>query len=223
MTIILHPNPDNCTTTWLHFLLGYLNSEISWLWLRSTNPQDPKVLPKWRQEDIESVRVPVAIGELNIIPIAVLAHRISQCLASGYFALQSPAVRDMRWQLLARLGRALNLSENNMNLILDFLDEDISAPYRPFKYPKRIPPLKFIELPDRPIAEAGKPGDLWETAPLSDDERRRKEEWEDRINGPLPHIYDVVPDPQQVELVDRLEEFSSHLDRIEEILKKQMH
>lgn len=216
--IVFLPDHGRCNSPFLHFLLGYLNSEISWFWLRLLNAQDPAVLPKWRQADIENLPVPANLREEEIIPIAVLAHRISQCLASGYFDLKHSKIQEMHDHLLARFGRALHLSEDDVNLILDFLDEDISAQYRPFKYPKRMPPLEFIEIPDQP----SQGDDLVDKALLSDEERRRRrDEWEDRINGPLPDIYEVVPDPEQSRLVDRLEEFSNRLDRMEEILKKQ--
>ena len=222
MVIVFLPDHGRCDSAFLHFLLGYLNSEICWFWLRLLNPQDPEILPKWRQADIENLLVPANLKEEEITAIAVLSHRISQCLASGYFHLNDPRIQEMRYQLIARFGRALQLSEDDVNHILDFLDEDISAQYRPFRYPRRMPPLEFIELPDRPIARDRKTGDLLDAAPLSGEERRARDDWEDRINGPLPDIYEVVPDPEQTQLVDRLEEFSNRLDRLEEMLKKKM-
>ena len=220
--VVFVPAPQRCSSVELHFILGYLNSPISWFLLRQSNPQDLSFQPQWRQSDSKKVQVPIGLEERDIVPIAVLAHRISQCLASGYFDLEHPKIIAMRRQLLARFGRALQLSDDEVNHILDFLDEDISAPYRPFRYPRRMPPLEFIELPDRPIARGRRTGDLLETAPLSDEERRARDDWEDRINGPLPDIYEVVPDPEQTQLVDRLEEFSNRLDRLEEMLKKKM-
>jgi hypothetical protein len=220
--VVFVPDRQKCSSLDLHYLLGYLNCEISWFWLRQINPQDLALQPQWRQADIQNLLVAVRLHEMDTISIALLAHRISQCLASGYFDLEQPKIIAMRRQLLARFGRALHLSEDDVNHILDFLDEDISAPYRPFRYPRRMPPLEFIELPDRPIARGRKTGDLLDTAPPSDEERRRRDEWEDRINGPLPDIYEIVPDSEQTRLVDRLEEFSNRLDGLEEMLKKKM-
>jgi hypothetical protein len=222
MVIVFQPDHSKCDSAFLHFLLGYLNSEICWFWLRLSNAQDPTVFPKWRQPDIADLCVPTSLKEHEIISIAVLAHRVSQCLASGYFGLDDPKIQNMRFQLLARIARALQLSEDEVNQILEFLNDNISSPYRPFRYAKEMPPLHFIELPERPAVTVETRSDLLAAMPPSDDDRRQKDEWEDRINGPLPDIYEVVPDPEQTALVEQLEKFSSRLDQFEQILRKRM-
>jgi len=216
--IVCLPRPTSCTKEALHFLLGYLNSEIGWMWFRSANPQDPAYMPSIRQRELEELWVPTHVDENEVVRIAVLSHRIAQTLASGYVGVDDERIVGMRQQLLVRLARLLELSEDDVNLIVDFLDERHSVAERPFKYPKRVPPVPFVELPDRPQAR-GRVGALLESLPLAPDEERDRDEWEDIINGPLPDIYEHEVDDNDLRLGRELRAFEERLARIESLLE----
>ena len=216
--IVCHPSPRTCDSVFLHFLLGYLNSEVGWFWFRLTNPQDPSYMPSLRQADLESLWVPVQVDAVAMTQVAVLSHRIAQTLASGYFPPHHERIVAMRRQLLARIAKLLDLCGKDVNLILQFLDESHSVAERPFKSPRRIPPVPVVELPTRPLTEQAK-GELWDGAPLLDEERRKKADWEDIINGPLPDIYEHVPEEEDLRLGRELKAFADRLEKIERLLK----
>lgn len=218
--ILCLPNPGTCDSVRLHFLLGYLNSEIGWLWFALTNPQDPGLMPTIRQAELEELWVPSELDRAGMTQVAVLSHRIAQTLASGYIGVDDPLIMGMRRQLLARIARLLDLSDRDADLVLEFLDERHSVAERPFKYPRRIPPVPVVELPPRPLAEQDK-GGLWDGVPLSDQERRKKADWEDIINGPLPDIYEHEVDEDDLRLGKELRAFEERLARIESLLERE--
>ena len=216
--IVCLPSPRACDSILLHFLLGYLNSEVGWFWFRLMNPQDPAYMPSLRQEDLESLWVPVGLDHPGVTRVAVLSHRIAQTLASGYVKLGDERIVGMRRQLLVTIATLLGLDEKDVNLILDFLNEPHSVAERPFKYPRRILAAPFIKLPPRPPTEEAK-GELWDEEPLSEEERRKKADWEDIINGPLPDIYERRPDEEALSLGRELKEFEERLGRLERLLR----
>jgi hypothetical protein len=216
--IVCQPKAATCSTIFFHFILGYLNSEIGSFWYRLVNPQDPDVLPKLKQKELERLWVPLDIEEGEMVQTAVLSHRIASTMRSGYIPFDDQRIVEMRRLLLVRLARLLDLSEKEVNVILDFVDEPHSVCERPFRYPRRIPDVPFIELPDRPLDQK-RSGQLWNGLPLSAQEQRTKHDWEDIINGPLPDIYEHVPDEEDLRLGRELKAFADRLEKIERLLK----
>jgi hypothetical protein len=216
--IVSVPRPETCTTVMLHFLLGYLNCELASLWFRTDNPQYLAYMPTIRQTELEALWVPIDLDEVERTRIAVLAHRIAATLASGFRRADDEIVVGMRRQLLARVAMQLELDEKEVDRILDFLHEPNSVAERPFRYPRPMPEVPFVELPDRPLDQP-EGRELWSVLPLSEDELKRKEDWEDVINGPLPDIYEQEPDQEDIRLGRELKAFAERLDRIERLLK----
>jgi hypothetical protein len=216
-TVLCIPDSAHCSKVYLHFLLGYLNSEIAWFFLRLKNPQHLTLMPQWRQGDIEDLWIPKQSDGSEMTQIAVLSHRISQSLSSGFLSMGDAQIVEMRQQLLVRIAKLLKLSETDVNTILDFLDEPDSVIERPFTYPDTIPEVPLVELPNRPTAQ-NEP--LLDRVPLSPDEQRRKNDIEDVINGPLPEIGFVKPEKTQLKVIKELKAMSERLDRIDAALKK---
>jgi len=191
---------------------------MGWFWFVLTNPQDPALMPTIRQTELEQLWVPVGLDRVGMTQVAVLSHRIAQSLASGYVDPQDGRIVAMRQQLLARIARLLDLSEKDVNLILDFLNEPSSVAERPFECPHPVPPVPFVELRPWPLDKDGK-RQLWDGVPLTEDELRKKSDWEDIINGPLPDIYEREPDEEALSLGRELKEFEERLGRLEELLR----